>query len=217
MKEKIAVVTVSGKAYFLIVNELKSKRISFLSLTPNQPIPMEIKAVITTEKEKPLIKHEKILVYTEGTEPEKLVNEAVQIVQGKEHYERLVIGIDPGNVFGLAVLADGKVVETANCFSIEETRDKVMEILKNYENMPITSTSVKIGDGVPECKERLLRALDNALSPRVVLESVSEAGTNRHISKTKHRRGLRDIVSATKIAGRNGHTFPRRKTDESNG
>jgi hypothetical protein len=211
MKEKIAVATVSGKAYFLIVNELKSKKIPFLSLTPNQPIPMEIKVVITTEKEKPLFKHEKILIYTEDKEPEKLVNEAIQIAQGKEHYERLVIGIDPGNVFGLAVLADGKVVETANCFSIKETRDKVKGILKNYENAPTTLTSVKIGDGVPECKERLLRALDNALSPRVVLESVSEAGTNRHISKTNHRRGLRDIVSATQIAGRNGRTFARRK------
>jgi hypothetical protein len=211
MKEKIAVATVSGKAYFLIVNELKSKKIPFLSLTPNQPIPMEIKVVITTEKEKLLIKHEKILVYKGDKELEKLINEAAQIAEGKERYERLVIGIDPGNVFGLAVLADGKVVETANCFSTRETRDKVKGILKNYENMPTTSISVKIGDGVPECKERLLRALDNALSPTVVLESVSEAGTNRYISKTNHRRGLRDIVSATQIAGRNGRTFTRRK------
>jgi len=46
---------------------------------------------------------------------------------------------------------------------------------------------------------------------------VSEAGTDRYLNETKHRRGLRDIVSAIRIAGRNGYTFPRRKTNESNG
>jgi len=74
---------------------------------------------------------------------------------------------------------------------------------------------VKVGDGVPAYKENLLRVLDNALPSSVVLESVSEAGTNRYLSETKHRRGLRDIVSAIRIAGRNGHTFSRRKTSES--
>jgi hypothetical protein len=216
MKAKIAVATVSGKAYYLIVKELKRKNIPFLSLTPNEQIPIEIKVVITTEKEQPLINHEKILVYRDGVEPEALINEALQIIQGKEYYEKIVIGVDPGEVFGLAVLADGKVIETGNCFSVKETLDKIKSALKNLENTPTTSVSVKIGDGVPECKEKLLRVLDKALPSNVVLESVSEAGTNRYRSENKHRRGLRDIVSAIRIAGRNGHAFPRRKTDESN-
>jgi hypothetical protein len=72
---------------------------------------------------------------------------------------------------------------------------------------------VKIGDGVPVFKERLLRALDDALPSNVVLESVGEAGTDRCINQSKHRRGLRDIVSATTIAGRNGQAFVRRRAD----
>jgi len=216
MKAKIAVATVSGKAYYLIVNELKRKNIPFLSLTPNEPIPIEIKVVITTEKERHLINHERILVYQDGVELEAVINEALQIVHGKEHYEKIVIGVDPGEVFGLAVLADGKVIETENCFSVEETLNKVRNILKNLGNTLITSVSVKVGDGVPAYKEKLLRVLDDALPSNVVLESVSEAGTDRYLSETKHRRGLRDIVSAIRIAGRNGHTFSRRKANESN-
>ena len=133
MKAKIAVVTVSGKAYYLIVNELKMKNIPFISLTPNDPVPIEIKVVITTKEEQHLINHGKILVYEDHTEPTALINEALQIVQGKEHYEKIVIGVDPGEVFGLAVLADGKVIETGNCFSVEETLDKIKNILKNLE------------------------------------------------------------------------------------
>jgi hypothetical protein len=215
MKARIAVVTVSGKAYYLIVNELKKKNLPFLSLTPKQPIPLEIYVVITTEEESSLIKHENVLVYKDEMEPGLLINEAVQIIQGKKRYERIVIGVDPGEVLGLAVLADGKVIETGNCFSPEETSKRIASILKLFKSSPTASVFVKIGDGVPKYRKKLLRVLDNALPSDVVLESVSEAGTNRYASETKHRRGLRDIVSAIKIAGRNGHRFSRRKkTDE---
>lgn len=214
MRAKIAVATVSGKAYYLIVNELKKRGISFLSLTPNEPMLVEVKVVITTEKERPLINHEKILTLEGATCLEALVNQALQIVQGKENYEKIVIGVDPGEVFGLAVLADGAAVETCNCFSVEETLEKIERVVENLRETGAISVFVKIGDGIPEFKEKLLQALNDILPSNVVLESVSEAGTNRHISETKHRRGLRDIVSAIRIAGRNGQTFARRKTDE---
>ena len=215
MKAKIAVATVSGKAYFLTVNELKRKNAPFLSVTPNEPIPVEVKVVITTEKEKHLINHERILIYKDNTDPEAVVNEALKIAHGKESYEKIVIGIDPGEVSGLAVLADGKIIETENCFSIEEILHKVKSTLKNLDTSTAT-VSVKIGDGVPTYKEKLLDALDEALPSSVVLEVVSEAGTNRYLNETKHRRGLRDIVSATRIAGRAGYTFPRSKAHEPN-
>jgi hypothetical protein len=215
MKAKIAVATVSGKAYYLIVNELKKKNVPFVSLTPNEPVPVEIRVVITTKKEQHLISHEKILAYSDDVEPEALINEALRIVHGKEFYEKIVIGVDPGEVFGLAVLADGKVVETENCFSVEETLNTIKSILRNLQKTPVNSLWIKVGDGVPACKEKLLRVLDDALPSDVVLESVGEAGTDRYLNETEHRRGLRDIVSAIRIAGRNGQSFPRRKTNGS--
>jgi len=215
MKATVAVATVQGKAYFLIVNALRERNMVFLSLIPGEPVPTEVKVVITTEKEKHLINHEKVLVYDSKTEPDNVINEAVKILQGKESYEKIVIGIDPGEVFGLAVIADGKVSETENCFSVQEVRNKIKNIIKNVD-VAATVVSVKIGNGVPAYKD-LLATLDSALPPEVVLEAVSEAGTNRNINEKKHRRGLRDIVSATRIAGRVGYVYPRRKTDESNG
>jgi len=217
MKAEIAVATVSGKVYYLIVNELKKKNIPFISLTPNDAVPIEIKVVITTKEEQHLIDHKKILVYHDGVESEALINEALQIIQGKEYYEKIVVGVDPGEVFGVAVLVDGKVIETGNCFSVEETLDKIKNILRNLGKISITSVSVKVGNGVPVYNEKLLRVLDNTLPSNIMLESVGEAGTDRYLNETEHRRGLRDIVSAIRIAGRNGQTFPRRKTNESNG
>jgi hypothetical protein len=214
MKAKVAVATVQGKAYFLIVNKLKERNLPFISLVPGETVPTEVKAVITTEKEKHRINHEKVLVYDSETEPDALANEVMKILQGKKVYEKIVIGVDPGEVFGLAVIADGKVNETGNCFSIQEALAKISSVIKNVD-LSSTAVSIKIGSGVPAYKE-LLETLNAALPPEVVLEVVSEAGTNRPLDENKHRRGLRDIASAIRIAGRAGHIYPRRRTNETN-
>jgi hypothetical protein len=59
-----------------------------------------------------------------------------------------------------------------------------------------------------------LRILDQTLPASVWLETVGESGTNRSLKEAKHRRGLRDIVSAIQIAGRSGYRFQRSRTDE---
>ena len=215
MKAKVAVATVQGKAYFLIVNKLKEKNIPFISLVPGETMPTEVTAVITTEKEKHRINYERILVYEGETDPDALANEVMKILQGKEAYEKIVVGVDPGEVFGLAVIADGKVNETGNCFSIQEVLNKTKDIIKNVD-LSLTAVIIKIGSGVLKYKE-LLEALDVALPPELALEVVSEAGTSRILNDKKHRRGLRDIASAIRIAGRAGHVYPRRKTGEPNG
>ncbi len=206
MKDKVAVATVSGKAYFLLVNELKERGIGFVTLVPGEPVPAEAKVVITTEKEKPLINYERILVYDAKAEPSAVVDEALKMLRGKERFENLVIGVDPGEVFGLAVVVGGKVAETKNCLGTHETLREICRIAKNNEAS--VSITVKIGNGVPLYKE-LLESLDTELPKRVVLEVVSEAGTDRPAKDGSHRRGLRDIASAIRIAARSGHVYPR--------
>ena len=212
MNAEVAVATVQGKAYFLIVNKLKERGIPFLSLVPGETVPTDIKVVITTEQEKHLINHEKVLVYDGETAPDAAANEIRKILQGKEAYEKIVIGVDPGEVFGLAVIADGKVNETGNSFSIQEALTKVSSVIKTVD-LSSTAVTIKIGSGVPMYKE-LIEAFDQNLPSEVVLQVVSEAGTNRPLNHNKHRRGLRDIASAIRIAGRAGHIYPRRKPDE---
>jgi hypothetical protein len=206
MTEKIAVSTVSGKAYFLLVNELKERGIDFISLVPGETVPAETRVVLTTEKEKPLINHEKILVYDEKETPSIVVNEALRILRGKERYEKIVVGIDPGEVFGFAVVADGRGSETKNCFGTHEVLDELKNIIKMFDTF--TKVVVKIGNGVPVYKE-LLANLDSELPPQVVLEVVSEAGTDRPARRASHRRGLRDIASAIRIAARTGRVYVR--------
>jgi hypothetical protein len=209
METEIAVATVSGKAYFLIVNKLKERNIPFLSLIPGQTVPTDIQVVITTRKEKHMIQHENILVSDGEMELGSITNEIQRILQGKESYEKIVISIDPGESFGLVVIADGKINETANCFSVHEALSKVRNVIRDVD-FSSTAVTIKIGNGVPIYKE-LAETFDLSLPAEVVLQVVSEVGTNRPLNNDKHRRDIKDIASATRIAGRAGHVYPRRK------
>jgi hypothetical protein len=211
MKEKVAIATVSGKVYFLLVNELKERGIEFLSMVPGVTVPAEVKVVLTTEKEKPMIDHGRVLVLNEKDEPHSVVNEAIKVLQGKERYEKIVVGVDPGEVFGLAVVADGKVTETGNCFGTHEVLNYLRKIIKTFDTD--ANFTVKIGNGVPVYQD-LLSSLDSEMPPHVVLEVVSEKGTDRPNRHDSHRRGLRDIASAIRIAFRTGHAYVRQKRDE---
>ena len=207
MKEEIAVATVSGKAYYLLVKELKERHLPFLSLRPQDSIPLDIKVVITTEKERHLVNHPSVLVFGEETEPSKVVNEALRIVEGKQKYEKMIIGIDPGETFGVAILSDGRVLETLNCPSLKETVDTVLKVL---EETPAILKTVKIGNGAPRHLKELLHSLDEALPKETIMEVVPEAGTSQLTEGTTHRREIRNAVSAAKIARREGKTFRRK-------
>ena len=214
MKAKIAVATVLGRAYYKLVKELKGRKLLFLSLTPQDEIPLYIKAVITTREERDLISHPNTITFDDEIGAEAVVDEAIRVTQGKRSYDKVVVGVDPGKNSGLAVLADGKVLETIACSSLGETLNTV---LKTLDRAPAATRIVKVGDGAPIYTKKLLHLLDKALPREIVMETVSEAGTSHFMRETTHRRGSRDRMSAIRIAERKGAVFPRRQNDEMQG
>jgi predicted RNase H-like nuclease (RuvC/YqgF family) len=191
-----------------LVNELKERGLDFLSITPQESVPVDIEVVITTHAERHLINHPKVLVYTNKANPTEIVNEAVRKLQGKKGQETIVVGVDPGKTFGLAVLSDGNVLETVTCSSIEETVNTVVDSLAKLQ---AAVHIVKVGNGAPPITAELLSSLDETLPKDVAIEVVSEAGTSRFVGETLHKRGLRDALSAVKIAERRGQPYQRGK------
>ncbi len=208
MNAKIAVVTVSGRAYYRIVNELKKRGIDFLSLTPRESVPLDVEVVITTASESHMVQHPRILVCEDDSDPAGVVDEAVRTVGGKKHGETIVIGVDPGKTFGVAALSNGDVLETVTCSSVDETVCTVLNILEKLQS---ANRVVKVGSGAPSITAELLPLLDRELPEDVTIETVNEAGTSRFVGENLHRRGLRDAFSAVKIAERRGQLYPRRK------
>ena len=209
MSANIAIVTTSGKAYYRLVSEFRRRRLPFLSLVPKEVIPLNVRVAITTESEKDDVHCSKVLVYDESTDPSKVVDEAVQILRGKTSYGEIIIGVDPGKVFGLAVLGDGAVLETVGLTSVEETAREIIGIL---EGTKADKRTVKVGNGVKEYQSKLFELLDKELPLKVGIESVEEGGTTKNIEKHFGRkRDLIDALSAVKISMRSGHRIARKK------
>ena len=206
MKTKIAVATVKGRAYYELVNELQRKRLPFLSLKPWDPVPLNIRVVLTTKEESSQISDSNILVFEEGSNPESVVDEAVLIIQGKQKYQKIVVGVDPGKNCGIAILGDNRVIETLTASHADSS---ARLIVNSLERFPAETRLVRVGDGVPEFTKKLVRLLDARLPEDVLLEVVGEAGTSRISNRSVNRRVLRDAASAVKIAGRNGHVLLR--------
>jgi len=207
MEAKIAIATVSGRAYYLLVNELKARKMAFLSLTPYENVPLTIQVVITTEAESKHIKHPRVLAYRENTDPSTIVDEALKLVEGKKDFETIVVGIDPGKTSGIAVLNDGNVLNTLTCSNIEETVNAVAEI---FSKQQAAIRVLKVGNWSPSYTAELLPLLDSILPKDVTIEIVREAGTSRFTGQTVHKRGLRHAMAAIKIAERRGQAYTRK-------
>jgi len=206
MEAKIAVSTVSGKAYYFLVNELKARGIDFLSLTPYESIPLNVEVVLTTQTESEHVKHPKILIYQENTDPAIIVDEAVKQVKGKKGFETMVVGVDPGKTFGIAVLSNGNILETLTCESVEEAVEAVVEIFNKHQ---VAVRVLKVGSWSQSYTAELLPKLDAALPQDVTVEIVREAGTSRFIGQTKHTRKTKHTMAAIKIAERHGQPYKR--------
>jgi hypothetical protein len=206
MSSKIAVATVSGKAYYLLVNELKQRKLPFLSFIPDKPIPPSIQVVITTEAERPTVKYPNVLVYNPENEPSETIDEAIRIIQSKEAYKEVTIGIDPGKNFGVAVLGDGRILKKTQSFSLEKAVDTV---LMDIKKTPAQRRLVKIGNGIPELAEEIASRLNTTLPDDVSIEMVSEVGTSILKSNGSKRKAT-DADSAIEIARKNGQIKTRR-------
>jgi hypothetical protein len=191
VKAKIAVTTVHGRAYYKLVTELQRRRLPFLSLKPWDSVPISIKVVLTTRE----------------TTPEHAVDEALLAIQGKQGYEKVVVGLDPGKTCGIAVLGDHKILATLTASNNEKASHLVVDSLKRF---PAETRVVRVGNGPAEYTKTLLDSLDKILPEDAVMEIVSEAGTSRVTKASVNRRVLKDTVSAIKIAGRNGRMLSRR-------
>ena len=126
---RIVLATVSGKVYYKLSQELRRQDLPFLSLKPWDNIPFNAKAVITTELECHLVRHPKLLTVNHLSSPARIICEAVRILREKQSYSTMIIGMDPGKTYGIAVIADGNLLRVKNCSSVETTLDYILASL----------------------------------------------------------------------------------------
>ena len=181
----LAVATDNFKFYYDIVKELKQRDIPFVSLSATDKIPKNVDVILTTEKEADAIDFDNIVKVEEDVR--KGVREALSILSGKLSYNHMIIGIDPGTKPGVALVGDGKILETEYAESPEDVRDIVENYIDGYNFKRMT---IKIGHGDKTNRNRTINSLDGLA---VRKEIVNEDDTTILSEKP-------DLEAAKKIA-----------------
>ncbi|RJU86181.1 MAG: hypothetical protein DWC02_04910 [Candidatus Poseidoniales archaeon] len=116
------------------------------------------------------------------------VERAIQASRGLDNAVQLVFGIDPGPRPGLAWLADGVVVGSAQLESIDTVADHIVALSTAVEHLRMIA---KVGDGAPLIRDRIINQL---LQRDIETYQVSEHRTSSGSRSKAH------IHAATRIA-----------------
>lgn len=185
----LGVVTEDFSLYHDLVVRLKRRGVPFASLSPKEAIPDEVGAVITSPEEAEAIAF-RPLIATHG-DLEDAIDQALKALAGRAAATRVAIGVDPGRQIGVAALADGAVVATARCRSVEEAVNQVRLFLQRH---PGKRQVVRIGHGAPTVRDVLIHRLHILGVP---IEIVDETSTTQGVE-------LPDVRAAITIASVRG-------------
>jgi hypothetical protein len=190
----IGVMTENFSVYYDLVKVLKERRIPFISLSFDDIIPGNVGLILTTFEEQPRIWFEHKLAITEKDDVSLIIDKALKIIQGKDVFARLIVGIDPGKRPGIAVLGDGEVLNVYQVDSPEKVVRILKRVLKTYPNQEIL---IRIGHGAPTERNRIINVLFNFGVP---IEMVDESHTTQKTVQP-------DIKAAIDIALSSGITI----------
>ena len=196
----IVVATADFEVYHGVVNELRDRGVTFTTIEPGDEFPEETAVVVAAADEDPPVPAETPLVRADPEEPRRAVDEVVAILRGGSG--RTVVGVDPGERPGIAVLS-GEMVVAAFAVPLagEVVREEIAEAVD-----PL----VRVGDGARLQGAKVIDDLED-----VPVELVDETGTTPYLGTGA--RGMGDVVAAINIARLEGERVESRTIEPTPG
>lgn len=195
----IVVATDDFEVYHGVVGELRDRGVRFTTVEPGTELPAEARVVIVAaDDEQPDVE----TVLADPSEPRRAVDDAVAILRGDSG--RTIVGIDPGERPGIAVLA-GETVVAAFQVPFEDAAAVV-----ERETADAGDPLVRIGDGARLQSAKLVEAMSD-----VPVELVDETGTTPHLGTGA--RGMGDVLAAVNIARIEGELVEERDVEPTAG
>lgn len=194
--KKVGVLITDTKLQFEVMEQLRSKDISFEILQPRKKLSRDIGAVMTTEEDRSKITFGRVIICSLDNISSS-ITEAKAVLASPGRIISLVIGIDPGRAPGIAVMADQSLVDSAHVDSPEAVAGVVNEFVRVYES---DGALVRIGHGDKTRRNRIFNSIWDLDIP---IEIVDERNTSKPSDQT-------DIDAAIEIALTPGYR-PKRK------
>ncbi|PSP16940.1 hypothetical protein BRC62_05310 [Halobacteriales archaeon QH_10_67_13] len=199
----IVVATEDFELYHEVLAELRDRDLQFRTVEPGADLPPETTVVITDSGSVPLSTSipedvERVLARPEA--PRSAVEEAISLLRSEG---RTVVGVDPGERPGIAVLVGDRVV-AAHQVGPEE----VPRVIR-AETADAPDPLVRVGDGARLIGARLIEELE------LPVELVDETGTTPHLGAGV--RGVADVLAAVNIARIEGERVQTRSVEPTEG
>jgi len=136
---RVGIFTHDFKFYHDSIQLLRRWNLPFVSIENLQKVPADVKIILSSTKDS-----ERSDLQFRADTPIECLRRALPNLLLKNLFSKLYVGIDPGPYPGMAVLADGILIEAYECSSPEKLLDDVEAIISEYS---YESLEVKIGDG----------------------------------------------------------------------
>jgi hypothetical protein len=196
----IVVATADFECYHDLVAELRGRSVEFTTVSPGDDLPGSTRVVLTGADDPAPAGVERVVV--EPGAARDAVERALAALRDDDG--RTVVGVDPGERPGVAVLA-GDTVVSAFQLPPDEVAPTVREAAADAPD-PL----VRVGDGARRWSARLVEALSD-----LPVELVDETGTTPSLGTGA--RGAGDILAAVNIARRSGERVDERDFEPSAG
>lgn len=195
----IVVATADFEVYHGAVEELRDRDVRFTTIEPGSELPDDARvAICGPEDEHPDVR----TVRADPAHPRRAVDEAIGILRGGGG--RTVIGIDPGDRPGIAVLSGDTVVA-----AFQVPAEDAAEVVAG-ETADAGDPLVRIGDGARLQGAKIVDAIED-----VPVELVDETGTTPYLGTGA--RGMGDVLAAANIARLEGERIEERDIEPTAG
>ncbi|WP_276272617.1 hypothetical protein [Haloarcula litorea] len=198
----IVVATADFEVYHGVVQELRDRGVPFTTIEPDDPWPDDAAVAVVAAGERVEVPDGVDVVQADPERPRRAVEAAAATLRGESG--RTVVGVDPGERPGIAVL-DGETVVAAFQVGAGEAADVVRREVADAPD-PV----VRVGDGARLIGARIIEELDDAR-----VELVDEAGTTPSLGPGA--RGMGDVLAAVNIARIEGEAIASRDVEPTAG
>jgi hypothetical protein len=193
-----AIATENPKLMYLLVELLKTLELTFVMCTPEDRRPCSAKVVLTTASEAQRVDVGHSLLVDEDFDPDLLRIRIIARLNDIEAPRYVFIGVDPGMMSGVALLAEGTSLYQSSYTSPRATARAVLllhshALIAFPECMPI----VRVGAGSRLYSALMLREISD-ISDALKMEVVNEERTTLFGGPSSNE------SSAILIAGRRG-------------
>jgi hypothetical protein len=196
----LVVATEDFEVYHEVVNELRDRGVRFTTVEPGDDLPERTELVLTGPDDDVDVDHD--LVRAQPGDPRGAVEQALAVLRGGEG--RTVVGVDPGDRPGIAVLHGDVVVAV-----FQVPLDRAVEVVRR-ETEGAADPVVRVGDGARLAGSTVVNALAD-----LRVELVDETGTTPYLGE-----GVResaDVVAAINIARLEGEVVETREVEPTAG